>query len=117
MYGPCSISNRDDLSLQIQLHITQALHNAGINVTVQTDFDNYICNIEKNPIIWDTIISNDVELQSYAPDRKKLIKELRDKDASSVVLALAKNALRNSGLHVRLEQENLCKWFLRFKMN
>lgn len=111
MYGPCSISSRDDLSLQIQLHITQALHNAGINVTVQTDFDNYICNIEKNPIIWDTIISNDVELQSYAPDRKKLIKELRDKDASSVVLALAKNALRNSGLHVRLEQENLCKWF------
>lgn len=111
MYGPCSISNRDDLSLQIQLHITQALHDAGIDVTVQTDFDNFIANIEKNPIIWDTIINNDAELQSYAPDRKKLIKELKDKDASSAVLLLAKNALRNSGLHVRLEQENLCKWF------
>ena len=111
MYGPCSISNRDDLSLQIQLHVTQALHEAGLDVTVQTDFDNYIANIEKNPVIWDTIISSDSELQSYAPDRKKLIKELKDKDASSAVLSLAKNALRNSGLHVRLEQENLCKWF------
>ena len=111
MYGPCSISNRDDLSLQIQLHVTQALHDAGIDVTVQTDFDNFIANIEKNPVIWDTIISNDAELQSYAPDRKKLIKELKDKDASSAVLSLAKNALRNSGLHVRLELENLCKWF------
>ena len=111
MYGPCSISNRDDLSLQIQLHVTQALHEAGLDVTVQTDFDNYIANIEKNPVIWDTIISSDSELRSYAPDRKKLIKELKDKDASSAVLSLAKNALRNSGLHVRLEQENLCKWF------
>lgn len=111
MYGTCSISNRDDLSLQIQLHVTQALNEAGINVTVQTDFDSYIANIEKNPIIWDTIINNDAELQSYAPDRKKLIKELKDKDASSAVLSLAKNALRKSGLHVRLEQENLCKWF------
>ena len=114
MYGPCSISNRDDLSLQIQLHVTQALHDAGIDVTVQTDFDNFIANIEKNPVIWDTIISNDAELQSYAPDRKKLIKELKDKDASSAVLSLAKNALRNSGLHVRLELENLCKWFFFF---
>ena len=111
MYGPCSISNRDDLSLQIQLHVTQALDDAGIDIVVKTDFDNYISNIEKNPIIWDTIINNDAELQSYAPDRKKLIKELKDKDASSSVLTLAKNALRNSGLHVRLEQENLCKWF------
>ena len=111
MYGPCSISNRDDLSLQIQLHVTQALREAGINITVQTDFDNYIANIEKNPIIWDTIINSNAELQSYAPDRKKLVKELKDKDASSTVLSLAKNALRNSGLHVRLEQENLSKWF------
>lgn len=111
MYGSCSISNRDDLSLQIQLHVTRALHDAGIDVTVQTDFDNYIANIEKNSVIWDTIIRNNADLQSYAPDYKKLIKELKDENASSAVLSLAKNALRNSGFHVRLEQENLCKWF------
>ncbi|MCD8306336.1 MAG: hypothetical protein LUC49_06760 [Prevotella sp.] len=111
MYGSCSISNRDDLSLQIQLHVTRALQDAGIDVSVCTDFDNYIANIEKNPYIWDIIINNDDELKSYAPDREKLIKELKDKEASSAILSLAKNALRNCGYNVRLEQENLCKWF------
>ena len=109
MYGHCSIAHKDDLSLQIQSHICQALDNAGLDITVKTDFDNYISNIEKNPIIWDTLIENDLELQSYAPDRKKLIKDLSTGD--SALLTLVKNALRKSGLHVRLEQENLCKWF------
>ena len=109
MYGHCSIAHKDDLSLQIQSHICNALDKAGLDITVKTDFDNYISNIEKNPIIWDTLIENDLELQSYAPDRKKLIKDLSTGD--SALLTLVKNALRKSGLHVRLEQENLCKWF------
>lgn len=109
MYGHCSIAHKDDLSLQIQSHVCQALDNAGIHITVKTDFDNYVSNIEKNPIIWDTIIGNDLELQSYAPDRRKLIKDLSTGD--SALLTLVKNALRKSGFHVRLEQENLCTWF------
>lgn len=109
MYGHCSIAHKDDLSLQIQSHVCQALDNAGIHIIVKTDFDNYVSNIEKNPIIWDTIIGNDLELQSYAPDRRKLIKDLSTGD--SALLTLVKNALRKSGFHVRLEQENLCTWF------
>lgn len=109
MYGDCSIAHKDDLSLQIQSHVCQALDAAGIDITVRTDFDNYISNVEKNPVIWDTLIENSSELQSYAPDRKKLIKGLNEAD--SALLTLIKNALRESGLHVRLEQENLPKWF------
>lgn len=93
------------------MHVSQALEKAGIEINVKTDFENYINNIEKNPIIWDTLINSDLELQSYAPDRRKLIKELRDKESATQILSLVKNALRNQGLHVRLEQENLCKWF------
>lgn len=111
MNSTCSISCGDDLPLQIQLHIIEALTKANIDVTVKTDFDNYISNIEKNPIIWDSIINSSVELQSYTPDRQKLIKELKDTEASSAILTLAKSALRNSGFHVRLEQDSLCKWF------
>lgn len=111
MNSTCNIATGEDLSLQIQLYVCQALADAKIDIAVKTDFDNYIANIEKNPLIWDTIIDNNTELRSYAPDRKKLIKELKDRDASSAILSLAKNALRNSGLHVRLEQESLCKWF------
>ena len=111
MNSTCSISTGEDLPLQIQLHVCQALADANIDISVKTDFDNYIAHIEQNPMIWDTIINGDTELKSYAPDRKKLIKELKDKDASSSILSLAKKALRSSKLHVILEQENLSKWF------
>lgn len=111
MNSTCSISTGEDLPLQIQLHVCQALADAKIDISVKTDFDNYIAHIEQNPLIWDTIIDNDSELKSYAPDRKKLIKELKDRDASSSILSLAKKAMRNSKLHVILEQENLSKWF------
>lgn len=109
MYGHCSITHKDDLSLQIQKHVVEALNATGLDITVRTDFDNYIANIEKNPAIWDHLISANAELASYAPDRKKLIKDLRDADTA--VLALIKKTLRETGIDVRLQQENLCKWF------
>lgn len=109
MYGHCSITHKDDLSLQIQKHVVEALIAAGLDITVRTDFDNYIANIEKNPAIWDHLISANAELASYAPDRKKLIKDLREADTA--VLALIKKTLRETGIDVRLQQENLCKWF------
>ena len=90
LYGQQSIAHEEDLSLQLQKEIRNALNKAGIDITVKTDFDNYISNIEKNPIIWDTLIENDLELQSYAPDRKKLIKDLSTGD--SALLTLVKNA-------------------------
>lgn len=109
MVGDCSIAHKDDLSLQIQIHVVQALNKAGLDIVVHTDFDNYIANIEENPVLYDQLIAKNAELASYAPDRNKLIKDLKEADSS--VLTLLNNALRKSGLHVRLEQENLCKWF------
>ena len=111
MNSTCSIANKEDVSLQIQLHVIKALTDAGIVVDVKTDFDNYIEHITNNPVLWDSIIEKDLELQSYAPDRKKLIKELKDTGGSSSVLTLAKNALRKSKIHIMLDQESLCKWF------
>lgn len=109
MYGHCSITHKDDLSLQIQKHVVEALDAAGIDITVRTDFDNYIANIEKNAPIWDYLIASNAELASYAPDRKKLVKDLREADTA--VLTLIKKTLRETGIDVRLQQENLCKWF------
>lgn len=109
MYGLNSIAHKDDMSVQIQSAVSKALYAAGIDVNVKTDFDNYISHIEKRPTIWDNIIEEDMELQSYAPDRKKLIQEL--KASNTTLLSLVKNALRNSGITIRLEQENLSKWF------
>lgn len=111
MNSTCSIANKEDVSLQIQLHVIKSLTDAGIEIAVKTDFDNYIDHINKNPVLWDSIIEGDLDLQSYAPDRKKLIKELKDSDGSSAILTLTKNALRKSKIHIMLDQENLCKWF------
>ena len=111
MNSTCSIANKEDVSLQIQLHVIKALADAGIVVDVKTDFDNYIEHITNNPVLWDSIIEKDLELQSYAPNRKKLIKELKDTGGSSSILTLAKNALRKSKIHIMLDQESLCKWF------
>jgi len=111
MNSTCSIANKEDVSLQIQLHVINALNEAGIEIAVKTDFDNYIDHINNDPVLWDSIIERDIELQSYAPDRKKLIKELRDSEGSSAILTLTKNALRKSKIHIMLDQENLCKWF------
>lgn len=88
MNSTCSIANKEDVSLQIQLHVIKSLTDAGIEIAVKTDFDNYIDHINKNPVLWDSIIEGDLELQSYAPDRKKLIKELKDSDGSSAILTL-----------------------------
>ena len=109
MYGMSSIAHRDDLPVEIQRHIVQALKKANINVVVPTDFDNYITRIEEKPQMWDVIINDSSELQSYVPNRKKLVQELRNSDTT--VLRLLKKALRESGMNVRLKQENLSKWF------
>ena len=109
MYGMSSIAHREDLSVQIQSHVSRALKAAKIDLVVPTDFDNYISHIEANPQMWDLIISGNSELQSYAPDRKKLTQELRGADTT--VLRLVKTALRESRIQIRLEQANLSKWF------
>ena len=109
MYGQNNIAHKDDLSVEIQSAVSKALEVAGINLSVKTDFDNYISHIEKQPSIWDNVINGDDDLASYAPDRKKLIQELKNSNTS--ILILMKNALRKSGIVVRLEQENLCNWF------
>ena len=109
MYGHCTITQKYDLTLQIQKHVVEALNAAGLNITVRTDFDNYIANIEQNPPIWDLIIASNGELSSYAPDRKKLIKDLRDADTT--VLELIKKALHETGINVTLKQETLKQWF------
>lgn len=109
MYGMSSIAHREDLSVQIQSHVSRALKAAKIDLVVLTDFDNYISHIEANPQMWDLIISGNSELQSYAPDRKKLTQELRGADTT--VLRLVKTALRESRIQIRLEQANLSKWF------
>lgn len=109
MYGTSRIAHRDDLSLQMQKAIKEALEKAGIDIAVKTDFDTYVNHIENNPEFWDLILGNSPTLASVAPTRDKLIADLRNSETDT--LTRAKDALRESGLDVRLELSNLANWF------
>lgn len=109
LVGQCGISNKEDLALVLQTRIHQALQQQGLDLDIKTDYDNYVQHIEQNADFWDLTIAADGELRSVAPDRKRLIKLLRDYD--SATLRTAKDACRRKGLSVRLKQENLGRWF------
>ena len=70
LYGQQSIAHEEDLSLQLQKEIRNALNKAGIDITVKTDFDMMIQHIDEQPAIWQSLIDNNTILSSVAPDLK-----------------------------------------------
>ena len=107
--GSRDLAHKSDLSRLLQRTIKQALKDSGINILVKTDYDNYVEHIEANAEIWDIILEKSPKLRSVAPDRKKLIADLRIQDSQT--LLLAEEALRESGIDVRLDAANLENWF------
>lgn len=108
LYGQQAIAHEADLSLQVQKEVIQALKNAGIKLTVQTDFDNYIQHIENEPDLWTMLIANNEVLKSVAPDLKMLKTRLANGDTE--VLNRVTMALRNMGINVPIKNSNLKTW-------
>lgn len=108
LYGQQNITHEDDLSLQLQREITQALKSAGITVAVKTDFENYVEHINSNPDFWDNLIAQNAQLKSIAPVRQKLINDLQDGDTAT--LDKVRTALRERQFDIRLTNNNLPQW-------
>lgn len=108
LYGQQSIAHEADLSLQVQKEVIRALKDAGIQLTVQTDFDNYIQHIENEPDLWRMLIENNEVLKSVAPDLNKLKSRLANGDTE--VLNRVTQALRNMGINVPIKNSNLKTW-------
>ena len=108
LYGQQNISHEEDLSLQMQREIKNALIAAGIDVTVQTDFDMYVQHIEAQPTFWEQLIAQNAQLASVAPDILKLKQRLKTGDTD--VLESVREALRNGGYDIRLQSNNLQQW-------
>lgn len=108
LYGQQAIAHEADLSLQVQKEVIRALKNAGIKLTVQTDFDNYIQHIENEPDLWTMLIANNEVLKSVAPDLKMLKTRLANGDTE--VLNRVTMALRNMGINVPIKNSNLKAW-------
>ena len=108
MYGQQSIAHEEDLSLQMQREIKRALIEAGLNITVKTDYDMYIQHIESQQAFWEQLISQDAQLGSVAPDVNKLKQRLYAADLD--VLDCVRQALRKGGYDIRLQSNNLQQW-------
>ncbi len=108
LYGQQNISHEEDLSLQLQREIKKALSDAGLDITVQTDFDSYIEHIDSQPHFWESLIAQNSLLASKAPDVAKLKQRLVASDTD--VLDCVRQALRKGGYDIRLQSHNLQQW-------
>jgi hypothetical protein len=109
LYGRNSIAHREDLSLQLQRRIIEALKNEGISVSVKTDFDNYVRHIEEDPDFWDSLIKGNSQLKSITPTRQKLINDLKSGDTAT--LGKVRSALRERSFSINLPLRDIPKWF------
>lgn len=108
LYGQQSIAHEEDLSLQLQKEISNALAKANIDVVVQTDFDTLVKHIDEQPAIWQSLIDNNTILSSVAPDLKKLKQLLSD--GNSEALDRVRSAQRVAGIDIRLQGNNIQQW-------
>lgn len=108
LYGQQSIAHEEDLSLQLQKQIKSSLKEAGIDITVQTDFDTLVQHIEEQPAIWQSLIDNNPVLSSVAPDLKKLKQLLVAGETE--VLDRVRNAQRVAGIDIRMKGNDLQQW-------
>lgn len=109
LYGQNNISHREDLSLQLQRAITEALSKAGIAITVKTDFDNLVEHIESHSDIWQLLIEKSPQLASIAPTVEKLKNKLQNKD--NATFGKVMEAQRETGIDIRLASNKLADWF------
>lgn len=108
LYGIVNMAAAEDLPFVLQTHIVDALNREGIEFEVQTDFDHYIADIEKDGEFWSLIIERDAQLKALAPSTELLIDKLSDRDIS--VIRHIKNALRRQNRVIPLQSDDLEKW-------
>lgn len=106
--GLQNLSHVSALPALVQTAVVKSLNEEDIEMTVDTDYDTLLNHVESNEVIWDDIISRSPALSTYIPTRQKLVQQLKAKDPGT--LQKAKDALREAGLHVLLEQDTLAKW-------
>lgn len=110
LYGQQNIAHQEDLSLQLQKEISLALHKAGIDLAVKTDFDTLIEHIDQQPAIWQSLIDENTVLSSVAPDLFKLRQLLSNYDTE--VLDRVRSAQRNVGIDIRLRGNKIIQWII-----
>ncbi len=110
IYGLKAMSHVSDLALVFQQAVKAELMRRKINITVPTDFEAVIANINKNPVIWDSFISNYTELSSIVTNRQKLIANLENQDINTYHRVM--ETLRKADFSANLNNTNIGQWLI-----
>lgn len=108
IYGLCSMTHPVDLALVLQKAVTETLRKHGIDITVPTDFENYIEQIRQNAEIWNHLIETHTALSSVVSNSEQLAESLATGDLG--IFHRVSDTLREAQLDIRLNNDNIKQW-------
>lgn len=108
IYGLCSMTHPGDLALVLQKAVTDTLRKHNINITVPTDFENYIEQIRQNAEIWNHLIETHTALSSVVSNSEQLAESLATGDLG--IFHRVSDTLREAQLDIRLNNDNIKQW-------
>lgn len=113
LYGLEVMNHPLDLALVLQKAVTDALKKKGIELHVQTDFEGYIQQIEKNQAIWEQLISEHTALSSIASTPQQLVDNLKNDDIATY--HKISDTLRDANLDIRLDNDKIKDWLIEIQ--
>lgn len=107
--GAMNIASETDLAPVLQKEIYTALKNAGIEISVETDYKKYSDHISADPQLWQTyVIDRNPELKSYANDTQTLKEKLDNLDTP--IFEMVRQTLSQSRLDIKIDNSNISDW-------
>ena len=110
MKGMVNLTHVSELAAVMQTKVTAALRSNEIEMEVATDYDTLVRHVTDNAVIWDNLISRNASLSTIVADRRMLLTKLSNKD--SATLRKCRDALRDAGVMVMMQQESLGDWLI-----
>ncbi len=106
--GLSSMTHPGDLALVLQKAVTETLRKHKIEISVDTDCENYAEQIRQNPEIWNHLIATHVSLSSVVADSEQLAESLKTGDLG--IFHRVADTLRDAQLDIRLNNDNIKQW-------
>jgi len=112
--GIHNITDVADLTYAIQQEVSNALKKEGIEISTKTDYESIQQILENGKLdtFFEELINNNEKLHSYAPNKKLLIKAMKEQDTT--VLRIIIKELKAVGL-VGYRAHNIVEWLKEVK--
>lgn len=112
--GIYTITDVADLTYTIQQQVAAALKANTIEISTKTDFQSVLQILENGSLdsFFENLMENNIELHSYAANKKQLIQALEDNETK--VIRIIADELKNAGLG-GFRTHNIIEWLTEIK--